>query len=112
MRWYFSVIGLALWVLPRIILHKIFPVYNWAAALYPDDRRAQAKLMLAAMLGLLVVGGLCQITAWGLKRKRAWARGTGLAACTGLLFGFPGLTVLGVLGFYFVLSSSADRRGH
>lgn len=47
---------------------------------------------------------LCLATAWGLKRNRAWARRTGVAACLCLLPVFPWFTALGVVGLVAILS--------
>lgn len=110
LRWCFTATGLALWLLPGTILHKLLNAYGWAANLYPDDPLGQAKFMLALSLCLLVVGGLCQAAAWGLKRQRSWARGAGIAACLGLLPGFPWLTLLGAVGLIAVVSLPRDDR--
>lgn len=76
--------------------------YGWAANLYPGDPLGQAKFTLAVTFSLLLVGGLCQAAAWGIKRRRGWARGAGFAACIGLLPGFPWLTLLGSVGLIAV----------
>jgi hypothetical protein len=47
---------------------------------------------------------LCLATAWGLKRNRAWARRTGIAASVCILPSFPWLTAVGVAGLVAVLS--------
>jgi tetratricopeptide (TPR) repeat protein len=59
---------------------------------------------VAIMLAMLVIGALCQATAWGLRRNRSWARKTGIAACAGLLLGFPWLTLLGAIGLFCLWS--------
>ena len=110
LRWCFTALGLALWLLPGTILHKMLNAYGWAANLYPDDPLGQAKFMLAVTVGLLVVGGLCQATAWGFKRQRPWARNVGIAACIGLLPGFPWLTLIGAIGLIAVVSQPRDER--
>ena len=110
LRWCFTGIGLALWLLPGTILHKMLNAYGWAADLYPDDPLGQARFMLAVTVCLLVVGGLCQAAAWGFKRQRSWARGAGIAACVGLLPGFPWLTLIGAIGLIAVVSLPNDER--
>jgi len=110
LRWSFTGIGLALWLLPGTILHKMLNAYGWAANLYPDDPLGQAKFMLAVTVVLLVVGGLCQAAAWGFKRERRWARGVGIAACIGLLPGFPWLTLIGTVGLIAVVSLPRDLQ--
>lgn len=106
-RYYFSVLGLVLWFLPGFILRKVLPAHDWAERLYPGDARAQARFLLPILVGMLIVGALCQVTAWGLKRNRSWARWTGIAACAGLLAGIPWLTLVGVVGIVLLLSVPA-----
>ena len=104
LRWAFRAVGLCLWVLPGTILKRVLPVNAWAARLYPDNPLAQAKVILAVMIAMLLVGTLCQATAWGLRRNKSWARGTGTAACIGLLFGFPWFSLLGAIGLFSLFS--------
>jgi tetratricopeptide (TPR) repeat protein len=55
-----------------------------------------------------VVLCLCFFTVWGLKRKRAWSRWTGIAACLLLLVFTPWLTVLGASGLILIWRCPTD----
>lgn len=98
LRWAFLAIGLFLMLAPGIILHRVLNVLSWAGTLHPGNPIAQAKFILVVLSSMLLVGALCLVTAWGMKRNRSWARGTGIAACLGLLCGFPWLTLAGAIG--------------
>lgn len=68
-------------------------------------RVVQASLGIAVILATFPGAWfLCLATAWGLKRNRAWARRTGVAACLCLLPSFPWLTAVGIVGLVAILS--------
>ena len=59
LRWSFSAVGLALWVLPSAMLKYMLPVYAWAAHQYFENPAARVKVMLTVVLGMAVTGALC-----------------------------------------------------
>lgn len=112
LRWSFRTVGWALWVLPGFVLKRLLPLYAWAATRFADQPVTLAKIMIAVVLCMLVIGTLCQATAWGLKRNRSWARTTGTVASIGLLFGFPWLTVIGAMGLFYIRSLRPVKEVH
>jgi tetratricopeptide (TPR) repeat protein len=99
LRWMFKAAGtlLLLLILPRIARNREW-LMDIADRFAPDDRHRAVILLTGFFLALIAVGGLCWITAWGLKHQLGWARWTGIAASAGLVPIFPWMTIPGFVG--------------
>lgn len=96
----FLALGILLCTAAPVVVHCILHAPRLAVYLFPARGRRQAHFLELLMIALFAAGLLCLVTAWGLKRKRGWARWTGLCASALLLPGFPVLTVPGAIGLY------------
>jgi tetratricopeptide (TPR) repeat protein len=96
----FLSLGVIILCAPEFTVHSILLADRWAAFLFPGDPAAVTYFMAASYVYIGLTPLLCLATGFGLKRNRSWARWTGTAASSLLLFGFPLLTVVGALGLY------------
>src|SRR5437879_240787 len=104
LRWMFLAVGLLLCSAPGMILRDAFHASTWAARLYPNSYLQQTRFVLFAAIGVMLVGGLCLLTSWGLKCGWNWAIWTGRFLSLLFLLGFPWLTPIGAIGFYFLFA--------
>jgi tetratricopeptide (TPR) repeat protein len=96
----FLSLGVIILSAPEFTVHSVLRADRWATFLFPGDPVVFTYFMAAAYVYIGLTPLLCLATGFGLKRNRPWARWTGTAASSLLLFGFPLLTVVGALGLY------------
>ncbi|MBZ5620992.1 MAG: hypothetical protein LAQ69_20035 [Acidobacteriia bacterium] len=92
----------------HLVIDDLLDVERWSLILFPHSLASQYRFMGIAILALLPASGLCFITGWGLRRRAAWARWTGLFPCVYLLVGYPWLTIFGALGLYLLWKQPVD----
>jgi tetratricopeptide (TPR) repeat protein len=106
----FLCLGLLLFFGHEFVVHSMLRAGHWADILYPHNDVFHAGFMAAAYFFLIPISILCLATASGLKRNKPWARWTGAAASSLLLFGFPVLTVAGGVGLYALFAKPSRPR--
>ena len=94
LRWMFLALAWLVFLGSGLIAPSVADIYS-----LPDS----------GVAGLILVSGaaLCGLTAWGMKRRRAWSRSTGILASLILLAAFPWLSLFGVIGLVALARNQA-----